>query len=346
MSTPIQGPAAVVASGIGSWPGRDVREPLRVLRELLGGLDPSADGVAGLPYLPELPGRGPGGDLIGRTAAILVDLPVDLQPAGWRLVDRPGRDAARTAAFWREDLDELAEQFDGYTGALKVALAGPWTLAADLWLPRGERAVVDAAACRDLSASLAEGVATLLTTLTRLLPAAELVLQLDEPSLPTVLEGRLPTASGFGRLPTVDPVLAREALATVLAAAGPRHTVVHCCAAHPPQPLIRRAGASGLSVDTSLLTARGWEGLAVATEEGRRVYAGVLPTDPDWDVPAAQVAAALADPWARLGMPRAGLGALAITPACGLAGLSPAQAVDRQRRTVEVARELAQLISG
>ena len=48
-----------------------------------------------LPYLPELPARGPGADMIGRAAALLVELPVDLQPAGWRLVDRPGRDQAR-----------------------------------------------------------------------------------------------------------------------------------------------------------------------------------------------------------------------------------------------------------
>jgi hypothetical protein len=94
---------------------------------LLGDHDEQADGVRGIPSLPELPARGPGGDIIGRTAGLLVDLAVDLQPAGWRFVDRPGRDAARTAAFWGEDLDELAAAFDGYAGPLKVAVAGPFT---------------------------------------------------------------------------------------------------------------------------------------------------------------------------------------------------------------------------
>ncbi len=344
-----------LASGIGSWPGTDPREPMRVLRELLGGLDADDDGVAGVPYLPELPARGPGGDLVGRSAGLLVDLPVDLQPAGWRLVDRPGRDAARTGAYWREDLDVLAELFDGYAGRLKLAVAGPWTLAAGLWLPRGERAVVDRLAARDVAESLAEGVRTLLSTVARLVPGAELVLQVDEPSLPAVLEGRLPTASGYGRLPAVDPQDAVPALAAVLAAAGERPTLVHCCANHPPQPVLRRAGAGGLSVDTALLTPRGWEGLAVAVEEGRQLWAGVVPTSEPTpagravrrsSTQADELAGSLAAAWSRVGMPMATLADLAVTPACGLAGLSAAEAVARQRLVVDVARELAQRAVG
>ncbi len=34
-----------------------------------------------LPHLPELPARGPGADLVGRTAALLVDLPVETTTA-------------------------------------------------------------------------------------------------------------------------------------------------------------------------------------------------------------------------------------------------------------------------
>ncbi len=329
-----------LASGIGSWPGTDVREPLRIIRELLGDLEPGS-GVTGLPYLPELPARGPGADLVGRAAGLLVELPVDLQPAGWRLVDRPGRDARRTSALWREDLDELAEAFDGYAGPLKVAVAGPWTLASSVWLPRGERAVVDEGACRDLAESLAEGVRSLLATVARLVPGADLVLQVDEPSLPAVLDGRLPTASGFGKLRAVDPQAALPALQEVVAAAGGRHTVVHCCAPHPPLPLLRRCGAGGISVDTLGLTPRGWEGLAVAAEEGLRVYPGCVPAT--GELPrAAELADAVGAAWRRIGMPRGGLADLVVTPTCGLAGSDPAEAVSRQRACVDVARELAQ----
>ena len=110
------------ATGIGSWPGDDIVEALGAVRDIL----------TDRPHLPELPHRGPGADLIGRGAALLVDLPVDLQPHGWRLVDAPGRDQRRAASWLRSDLDALAEAFDGYAGPLKVQVAGPWTLAASL----------------------------------------------------------------------------------------------------------------------------------------------------------------------------------------------------------------------
>jgi hypothetical protein len=57
------------ATGIGSLPGEDPREAARLV---LGELP--------VPHLPELPARGPHADLAGRGAALLADLPVDLQP--------------------------------------------------------------------------------------------------------------------------------------------------------------------------------------------------------------------------------------------------------------------------
>ncbi len=329
------------ASGIGSWPGTDVAEALRIQRELLGDHDEQADGVRGIPSLPELPSRGPGGDLIGRTAGLLVDLAVDLQPAGWCFVDRPGHDAARTSAFWTDDLDELAAAFDRYAGPLKVAVAGPLTLAAGLWLHRGERSLVDQGACRDLAESLAEGLRALLTSLSRLVPDADPIVQLDEPSLPAILDGGLPTASGFGRIRPVDAQEALPLLQTVLTAAGERATVLHCCAAHPPLPLLRRTGAGALSVDTSLLTPRGWEGLAVAAEDGVTPYAGCVATTPEARVDPVAVADRVGQAWERIGMPPAHLDRIVVTPTCGLAGLTPAAAIDRQRACLQVAAELA-----
>ncbi len=334
------------ASGIGSWPGTDVAQALRVQRDLLGEHDEQTDGVRGIPSLPELPQRGPGADLIGRTAGLLVDLAVDLQPAGWRFVDRPGHDAARTAAFWTQDLDELAAAFDGYSGPLKIAIAGPMTLAAGTWLHRGERSVADRGACRDLAESLAEGLRALLTSVTRLVPGAELIVQIDEPSLPTILDGGLPTASGFGRLRAVDASEALPLLQTVLEAARERPTLVHCCAAYPPLPLLRRSGAGGLSVDTTLLTPRGWEGLAVAVEAGVTVYAGCVPSAVDPRIDPVAVADRVGQAWERIGMPPAHLDALVVTPSCGLAGLTPAAAIERQQACLQVAAELAARVNG
>ena len=79
-------PAPGWATGVGSLPGTDPREAAAVV----------AGELPDLPHLPELPGRGPGADMVGRTAArCCVDLHVDLQPSGWRLVDRPGMDERR-----------------------------------------------------------------------------------------------------------------------------------------------------------------------------------------------------------------------------------------------------------
>jgi hypothetical protein len=323
------------ASGIGSWPGASVRDALDQVRGLL------ADD---LPYLPELPARGPGADMVGRTAGLLVELHVDLQPAGWRLVDHPGRDASRTAALLREDLDELAEVFDGWTGRLKLQVVGPWTLAASLWLPRGERVVVDPGACRDLVESLAEGVRTHVAAVRTLVPEAQVVVQVDEPSLPAVLAGRLPTASGFGRLPSLDPQVAQSGLESVLAAHD-GDTVVHCCAVDPPLPLLRAAGASALSLDTSLLGPRGWEGVAVAVEDGVRLHAGAVPTDGSVTRPHV-VADRVEGAWRRLGLPASALSSVVVTPACGLAAASADLARRVQRTAVDAARELEERSAG
>src|SRR5690242_15171104 len=82
-----------------------------------------------LPHLPELPARGPGADLVGRTAATLVDLHVDLQPSGWRLVARGGIDERRAGEMLERDLDALVPVAATHDGPLKVQLCGPLTLA-------------------------------------------------------------------------------------------------------------------------------------------------------------------------------------------------------------------------
>ena len=63
-------------------------DPVEALRLVAGELPELA-------HLPELPGRGAGADIIGRTPALLVDISVDLSPAGWRLSPRPGVDQRR-----------------------------------------------------------------------------------------------------------------------------------------------------------------------------------------------------------------------------------------------------------
>ena len=112
------------------------------------------------PHLAELPGRGPGADLTGRTAALLVDIPVEVTPRGWRIAEHPGRDLRRARTLLSSDLDAMEEALDGYKGLLKVQLAGPWTLAATIEQPRSlNPALADPGLVADLASSLAEGAA-------------------------------------------------------------------------------------------------------------------------------------------------------------------------------------------
>ena len=60
------------------------------------------------------------------------------------------------------------------------------------------------------------------------------MLQVDEPGLPRVLSGQVPTPSGYGTVRSLPRSVATPALAALLEVAPPGHRVVHCCAADVP----------------------------------------------------------------------------------------------------------------
>lgn len=320
------------ATGVGSLPGTD---PLESARLVFGEL-------ADLPHLPELPSRGPGADLLGRAAALLVDLYVDRQPSGWRLVDRPGLDHRRAADYLEQDLDALQATAGDHAGPVKVAVAGPWTLAAGVELARGDRVLADAGARRDLVASLTEGVVAHIADLRRRLPRAVLVLQLDEPALPAVLAGAVPTASGFRTLRSVPDHEARAALRQVVDAVQ-LPVLVHCCAPDAPVRLLREAGVRGVSLDLALVSGAGEEAIGAAVEAGGWLLLGVVPgVDASLPDPAVTVEPLLGL-WHRLGFAPDRLAAAIVpTPTCGLAGASPAYARAAMARVVAVGRRLVE----
>jgi methionine synthase II (cobalamin-independent) len=329
---------AGVATGVGSMPGIDAAEATKtVLGEL-----------PDLPHVVELPARGAGADMVGRGAAFLVDMPVDLQPSGWRLVDRPGRDLRRSLDFLARDLDTVEDLAHGSAGPLKLQVTGPWTLAGTVELHYGDKAVSDPGATRDLIQSLAEGVRRHVADMAGRLPGARIVLQLDEPSLPAVLAGDVPTASGFGTLRAVEEQVVRGGLAEVLeaaSAAGAVQTVVHCCAPNPPVTLCREAGAAGVSIDLALLSAAEDEALGAAVEAGVGLWLGVVPAgsadDPAVLGDLGDTVRSVRGLWRRLGFAAELLpGAVVLTPVCGLAGTTPAYARAALRRVRESARAI------
>jgi methionine synthase II (cobalamin-independent) len=316
------------ASGVGSLPGTD---PAEALRLVLGELPD-------LPHVPELPNRGPGADLIGRTAALLVDLAVDLTPAGWRLVPRPGMDQRRAREFLARDLDALSDIAADYSGPFKVQAAGPWTLAAGLERTRGDRAVVDAGARRDLAQSLAEGLAAHVADVAARIPGADVLVQLDEPSVPAVLQGGLPTVTGFGKLAAVEAGVVERELADLVARL-PVPVVVHCCAPRAPLELFRSAGAAAVSFDLGLV--QDLDAVGTAVEAGTHLFPGVVPgTDTTLAAPKATASRVQAW-WRELGFPVDDLpAAVTLTPSCGLAGASPSYARATMAHVREAARYL------
>ncbi len=290
------------------------------------------DKVPDLPHLPELPSRGAGAALTGRGIAVLADLGADLQPAGWRLTDAAGVDQRRARSLLGQDLDTLEEVTQGelgadYGGSFKIQLVGPWTLAATVEKPRGDKVLSDYGARRDLAQALAEGVRVHVSDVRRRLPAAtSLIVQLDEPALAAVLGGRVPTASGFGRHRVVHPPEASQLLGEVVAAvleAG-AEPWVHSCAQDTPLALLRGAGAVGLSVDLSVLSAADHDELGTALEAGETVSLGVVsPLEPTRPPSQTQVTESVVRWLDMLGLdPVEVSDRLVLTPGCGLAGAS------------------------
>jgi methionine synthase II (cobalamin-independent) len=324
------------ATGIGSMPGAGPAEAANVV----------VGELPDLPHLPELPGRGVGADIIGRTAALLVDLAVEVVPSGYRTAARAGHEHRRAVDLLKWDIDaleEVVERSGVRPPVVKVQAAGPWTLTAGVELARGHRVLTDHGALREFAASLSEGISLHAAEVSRRI-SAPVVVQLDEPSLPTILAGGLKTASGYGTVPAVSEPNARDLLASVIdvvKASTGQPVIVHCCAPRPPVGLLRSAGAEALAVDATLL-----EGIPAtlsdqfgeAWDAGVTMLLGLVPST----APAAKpVLAELVKPALqlvdRLGFPRSILAERAIpTPTCGMAGATDAWA----RRALELVRDV------
>ncbi|WP_121252049.1 methionine synthase [Nocardioides ferulae] len=319
-----------LASGVGSMPGADQHDYDEAVRVVLGEL---AD-EHGLPHLPEVPGRGATASMTGRSVAVLAELDADLQPAGWRLTGTggaPGVDHRRARSLLAQDLDGLEERAQGLTGAFKLQVSGPWTLAATVERPRGDRILADHGARRDLAHALAEGLRDHVRDVRRRLPGVDrLVVQVDEPALPAVLGGRVPTASGFSRHRSVDLPEASDLLAAVLGAVTDEgaEAWVHSCAAGTPLGVLRGAGAQGLAVDLAVLSAADHDVLAENLEAGGSVALGLVPAVSEAAVPDDGRLTEAAVRWLdMLGLDPGELGdRLVLTPSCGLAGASAARA--------------------
>jgi hypothetical protein len=210
-------------------------------------------------------------------------------------------------------------------------------------------ALADPGAVADLIASLAEGAAAHVAEVRGRIPGATVLLQLDEPALPAVLAGSVPTASGLNRVGAADATVTGEGLSSVLDAAT-AFGLVHCCARDIPFRILNEAGAQAVGFDLGLLQREEeQDALAEVVEAGLGILAGVVQipqrsasaAPPSTREPGAEVL----ERWHRMGIPAAGLDRqVVLTPACGLAGASLAGARAALARCREAARLLPELI--
>lgn len=308
------------ASGVGSMPGSDERAYAEAVRIVLGELPD-------LPYVPELPGRGVTAGMTARGVAVMSGLAADLQPAGWRLSSSSGVDHRRARSLLAQDLDAVEEQAQDIAGTFKTQVAGPWTLAATVEKPRGDKVLSDHGARRELAQALAEGTRGHLADLRRRLPNVERwIVQVDEPMLAAVVDAAVPTASGFGRHRSIDLPEASAHLEWVIAAIAEAgaDAWVHSCAPRTPWSLVAGTGAVGLSADLDLLGPTDLDAFAETLETGRTTALGVIAsTDPESPLSDARVTERLQRWLDMLGLDQEVVSEhLVVTPTCGLAGAS------------------------
>ena len=284
MPIPLNSP--VTLTGVGSVPGTQVKDwPARI-----------SDQLPGLPHVPELPQRGPGADMIGRTLALLCDVAPDFSASttvtGWELTAAQ-RDMRRARSLLGEDLDAVEKSWQGHTGLAKQQLAGPYTLAASVER-KGRKLLADVGLVRDLVQAWRHMLTQHREDLQRRV-GAQWLIQMDEPSLPAVVAGTVRTISGFSAYPSIEVDLALGA------------DLLHCCA--PGVPLARVRSVPGLLFDLSLHENADDEALAELSTAGTTLGFGVSPD-------AGSVRGVL-DFFDRTGLAP---NPLLVTPPCGMVG--------------------------
>lgn len=336
----------VTIAGPSAWPGTEALEAHHAACDVLAS-PPSA--VGGLPGLLALPERGPWAGPVGRTLAICEAMPATLEPHGWRLAlagEEVQHRARRTLAA---DIEAFALASAGFCGPVTTGVLGPLSLAASVWLPVGERAVVDGMARGDLAASLALGVARHAEALTAArsdagsVGAVEVVLH--EPLLADVLAGAVPTFSGRGRLAALPADGVTETLRSLVGALQGHAVAVQVPAQAAAIRAVGAAAPHALQIDVTALDARGWEAVAEQVEAGVHVRCAVVPhASPELrDDPAAAARSVLA-PWRAIGLPT-DQGRFVLLPRPGVASLSASAAEATLREVARAALALGDLLA-
>jgi methionine synthase II (cobalamin-independent) len=168
------------------------------------------------------------------------------------------------------------------------------------------------------------------------------VVQFDEPSLPTALGGHLTGVTALSPVAALDETVAGALLDTCVATVG-ADVLLHSRTPELPWNLLQRSTISAVSVDAGALRAPDLDGISAFVESGRTVMLGVVAASaPERRPSVEEVAAAVVAVTDRLGFGRSALrDRIGVTPACGLTDATPQWA----RTAIELARKAAEVFA-
>jgi hypothetical protein len=152
------------------------------------------------------------------------------------------------------------------------------------------------------------------------------VLQIDEPSLPYVMQGGIRTQSGWGKYSPIESQIVGASLQSV-ASATLGFSLLHCCANNVPFELIYSSGFDAVSIDASLFGDELFDVIGQAHDGKKRVFLGINPGSLDAGL------AYLSHLARRIGLSAQELAnTIALSPPCGLVSASMSDARERIER--------------
>lgn len=254
----------MVAFGLGDMPGADIASAADII-----------SGECSLVFIPQLPARGVGSQLLGQTLAMLKDMPIDARARTWVLTARPQRSTWRTWDRLEADLD-TCQAIWPRLDALKFQVLGPWSLAASIELSNGHKAITDTGALRDITESFIHGIQNHCADLSRRFDC-RLELQIDEPKLPALAQGTLPGATDFDVLPAIPEIELGQRLHQVVERLSESVTIrLNSTQYVPLWQVVKTSGITELSIAPGMLhTTAHFDGLGDAIAHGCRIGLGI-----------------------------------------------------------------------
>lgn len=338
-SATVTSPAATALTATFTQPlrGTDMVETFTVIRGELG--------APHLSVLPVLGDRGPQAEPLARTSAMLDSLYADRQPHGWRITSVPGKDSRAARHVLHSDLNIMADAIGHESnvdrGPVLTSIVGPITLAAGVHVHNGEKLQSDHGARRELLQSWCSGVAEFIGDMARNTEGRGVVVHLDESELQRVLDGTIPTTSGYRTLRAIGRQEVRNALTDAVAAcrdAGAVEVAINTGRAEPRWA--RDIGADAAVVVPPSSSVHEWEPLAALVETGQKLWFPVVPVTGRAAI--RDIVDVIARPWRDLGMAPDALLGSRVLPVAELERLTPPELPGALRRCTDVAGALTE----